>query len=343
MCAVESEEAQRKEGDDGVGAVSFAVDHLVLDAGAFLKRQSVASLGRRFYTVAEVLSEVRDEESRGWLDGLPGGLRVREPSAEAYAAVVRFSRLTGDFPVLSKADLKVLALTYMLESETHDGSASHLRERPLSMEERAESSRKQGLESLPGFGEFDADGEEGWIKDTKKSECSWVAESARSDGVLVSCLTLDYAMQNVILQMGMHFTTLDGAQIHSLRQWTLHCFACSRICRDMRKLFCPSCGNNTLRRVQFYVNQDGGVNLMLDNKISVRGTRYPIPKPKSGKHAKNLILSECQLPRWVGNSSQRRTIDDAFSVQSNPSQKVVVGYGKRNPNVAKRRVGKKKR
>ena len=44
-------------------------------------------------------------------------------------AVTEFAKKTGDFAVLSAVDLRVLALTYMLEVELTHG-ASHLRQEP---------------------------------------------------------------------------------------------------------------------------------------------------------------------------------------------------------------------
>lgn len=46
--------------------------------------------------------------------------------AQAWKAVVAFSRKTGDYSSLSKVDLKVLALTYTIEAE-EKGSTAHLR------------------------------------------------------------------------------------------------------------------------------------------------------------------------------------------------------------------------
>jgi rRNA maturation endonuclease Nob1 len=43
-----------------------------------------------------------------------------------------FARQTGDFSALSLTDIKVLALTYMLDKEAHGGSTEHLRTEPRS-------------------------------------------------------------------------------------------------------------------------------------------------------------------------------------------------------------------
>ncbi|KAJ3086608.1 Nin1 binding protein [Quaeritorhiza haematococci] len=109
------------------------VNALVLDTAPLLKG-NVHTLQNlnvdKFYTIPQVLAEVRDAESRDGVKRLNVDINVREPSEEAFAAVSAFAKKTGDFAVLSITDLKVLALTYMLEKELNSGVA-HLRTEPL--------------------------------------------------------------------------------------------------------------------------------------------------------------------------------------------------------------------
>lgn len=374
---------------------------LVLDTAPFIRRVQFAQYGSEYYTIPEVLKEVRDGKARAFMESLPITIKTREPSPESYAAVVEFSKKTGDFPTLSKVDLKVLALAYMLEVEVK-GSATHLRTDPITAEikaapastevylPRAESSSdtatKESAPSAPttsaasaatpesdenvateedsveddgdfsdsdsekgelvGFGDFDSDDDDGWIgndniKEYTKTFLGREEGALESDkDVRVSVLTSDFAMQNVLLQIGLHLTSSDGVTIKSLRQWILRCFSCFRLCRDMTKLFCPSCGNNTLQRVQCSVGSDGQVTLSsVNNKISTRGTIYSIPKPKGGCKAKNLILSPNSVPGWgVQNGKESRTdLDDTFASRSarHAQGSVVVGYGRKNPNEGK--------
>ncbi len=53
----------------------------------------------------------------------------------------------------------------------------------------------------------------------------------------------------------------------------------------MAKVFCPTCGNNTLKRVSISVDAQGTVMAFLNPKykISTRGTKYTIPKPTGGR------------------------------------------------------------
>ena len=70
-----------------------------------------------------MVAELRDARARDYLHTLHTtgqiDLEVREPGAEALKMVMEFAKQTGDYAVLSKPDLHVLALTYALEVEAH--------------------------------------------------------------------------------------------------------------------------------------------------------------------------------------------------------------------------------
>ena len=95
--------------------------HLVIDAGAIINGQGYSYFNRseKFWTVVEVLNEIRDGKSRALLASLPFEIQVRAPSDTAMKAVIEFSRKTGDLSQLSMNDLKIIALTYDLEVETN--------------------------------------------------------------------------------------------------------------------------------------------------------------------------------------------------------------------------------
>ena len=128
--------------------------YLVVDSGPLIKGVRLERFGaERYVTVPEVLGELRDSQARALLESLPFELELREPSDEAMKAgalrspllapvvhsahkrscdaalaVKDFARLTGDLPVLSTVDLRVLALTWMLEKECR--GIDHLRTTP---------------------------------------------------------------------------------------------------------------------------------------------------------------------------------------------------------------------
>lgn len=204
-----------------------------------------------------------------------------------------------------------------------------------------------------GMGDWDDDDvDSGWVTPdnvvtyTRSYAGQTEADSATEKPWLVTCITADFAMQNVLLQMGLHLTSVDGFSIKALQRWILRCYGCRFIVKDMNKLFCPRCGNNTLHRCQYTVDDDG--NLVLQNiktKISTRGTKYSVPLPKGGRNAPNLILSESQLPSWRPKSKANSLADtDASFLDPHgrtTAKDVVVGYGRKNPNEPRKKFGKK--
>lgn len=358
---------------------------LVLDTAAFIDRIDFSQYASEFYTIPEVLKEVRDGKARNFYETLQFEIKAREPTRSSYEAIVEFSKMTGDFATLSKVDLKVLALAHTLEIETHQGSAEHLRSTPITAElqtkpastevylpktktedqeyqeedddqEEEEDDENDDSQNkhLVGFGDFDSDDEDGWINQDNIRQYTKTflgreeapPDSEKQKDIRVSVLTADFAIQNVLLQLGMHLTSVDGVTIKQLRQWILRCFTCSKLCRDMEKLFCPHCGKDTLLRVQCTIDNEG--NFVISNlkpKVSTRGTIYNIPNRKSGHKAKNLILSQSELPSYMSHQKAKAKlgIDGILSEKKpNPKTKVVVGYGKRNPNEVRPSTGRKK-
>jgi len=70
-------------------------------------------------------------------------------------------------------------------------------------------------------------------------------------------MTSDFAMQNVIIQLGIKLLATDGMAITRAKRFVKECFACFNICRDTTKLFCPTCGNDTLLKLSCSLNADG--------------------------------------------------------------------------------------
>lgn len=204
-----------------------------------------------------------------------------------------------------------------------------------------------------GMGTWDDDDESsGWVTPdnlqtyTRAYSGQTEEDASVENSWVVTCITADFAMQNVLLQMGLHLTSVDGYAIKALQRWILRCYGCKLVVKDMNKLFCPRCGNSTLHRVQYTVDNDG--NMVLQNvktKISVRGSKYSVPLPKGGRNASNLILSEGQLPSY----RPRRKVKDLMNDEAlfldphgrTANKDVVVGYGRKNPNEPRKHFGKR--
>ena len=80
------------------------------------------------------------------------------------------------------------------------------------------------------------DGEGEWITPTNAStyktrELGLIPSSVGPDKkqeepVGVGCMTADFAMQNVLLQMGLDLVGLEGRRIERIKTWVLRCHAC---------------------------------------------------------------------------------------------------------------------
>ena len=102
------------------------VHSLVLDAGPILKNVPPVStlLGQAeaLYTVPSVVEEIRDAVARSRVQTtLLPFLKLRIPMLTSIKVISDFARKTGDFEVLSRVDIQVLALAYELECERNHG------------------------------------------------------------------------------------------------------------------------------------------------------------------------------------------------------------------------------
>lgn len=206
------------------------------------------------------------------------------------------------------------------------------------------------------------DDDEGWITPKNvaalraKHRSGQAAAEADQHPSVVGCITADFAMQNVLMQIGLRVLGVDGKLIRQVRSYVLRCHACFKSTADMSKRFCPTCGNATLIRTSVSVDADGTLryHLKANFQYRLRGTKYPIPEPKTGRHANNIILTEDQkeFSRRPQRSRKDRRMENAFdpdaamafsgtwSAPRNPTP--TVGYGRRNPNETKGRQGRKK-
>ncbi|KAJ4968825.1 hypothetical protein NE237_015526 [Protea cynaroides] len=183
------------------------------------------------------------------------------------------------------------------------------------------------------------------------SEQSWMLRSLSDSSV--ACVTGDFAMQNVILQIGLRLLAPGGMQIRQLHRWILKCHACNKVTAEIGRIFCPKCGNGgTLRRVAVTVNENGVVLAARRPRIILRGTKFSLPLPQGGRDAvtKNLILREDQLPHKLLYPKTKKkankqgedifmpdyifshTSDKRAPLQPPIRKALAVFSGKRNPN-----------
>ncbi|XP_010610658.1 RNA-binding protein NOB1 isoform X2 [Fukomys damarensis] len=348
------------------------VEHVVADAGAFLRDAALQDIGNNIYTVREVVSEIRDKATRRRLAVLPYELRFREPLPEYVRLVTEFSKKTGDYASLSATDIQVLALTYQLEAEFV--GVSHLKQEPekvrvsssiqhpetplhisgfhlpskhkapqetvhcgvparepehpefssflfwrsplpnidhelqqLLIDRRAEEAEGDGSEESEGEGSGDDGG--GWITPSNIGQIQRELEKGDvPQDVRVGCVTTDFAMQNVLLQMGLHVLAVDGMLIREARSSILRCHGCFKTTSDMSRVFCAHCGNKTLKKVAVTVSEDGTLHMLFS-----RNPKYPLPMPKGGKYASNPHLTEDQRFPQLRLSRKARQKTDVFA------------------------------
>lgn len=186
--------------------------------------------------------------------------------------------------------------------------------------------------------------------DDGSSEQSWMLRSLSESSV--ACVTGDFAMQNVLLQMGLRLLAPGGMQIRQLHRWILKCHACYTVTAEIGRIFCPKCGNGgTLRKVAVTVGENGIVLADRRPRIRLRGTKFSLPLPQGGREAitKNLILREDQLPQKFLHPKTKKKMnkqgDDIFTADDfgrhvdkraplqPPIRKALAVFsGKRNPN-----------
>ncbi|KAJ9147906.1 hypothetical protein P3X46_030020 [Hevea brasiliensis] len=187
--------------------------------------------------------------------------------------------------------------------------------------------------------------------DDDDSEQSWTLKSLSESSV--ACLTSDFAMQNVLLQMGLRLLAPEGKQIRQLHRWILKCHACYTVTAEIGRIFCPKCGNGgTLRKVAVTVGENGIILADRRPRITLRGTKFSLPLPQGGRDAiaRNLILREDQLPKkflYPKTKKKANKEGDDFFASDNifnhhtdkrapfqpPIRKALAVFsGKRNPN-----------
>jgi len=138
-------------------------------------------------------------------------------------------------------------------------------------------------------GEFDSDAE--WITPENLSEHQakdgaiqpHISTSANPQ-LDVATMTIDFAMQNVLLQMNLQLLSTNMQRIKNVNTKVLRCHACFNIVKQMDKQFCPRCGQATLQRVSCSTNAKGEfkIHLAKNYQFNKRGDKYSIPKPIAG-------------------------------------------------------------
>lgn len=124
----------------------------------------------------------------------------------------------------------------------------------ITLDENAESSKVKNAQAAPPPVENDGpiyddpsdedDGEGEWITPSNialhKSRALHLVPEATGKGkrkpaeqIRVGCMTADFAMQNVLLQMGLSLVGVEGKKIDRVKSWVLRCHACFKYVHPM--------------------------------------------------------------------------------------------------------------
>ncbi|KAK4198863.1 Nin one binding Zn-ribbon like-domain-containing protein [Triangularia verruculosa] len=240
-------------------------------------------------------------------------------------------------------------------------------------EDVAEELEEVDLNQTAGDGEVEQpaeeeeDDEEGWItpSNIKKYQAKEKAGAGKQQTqrfLQAALITADMAMRNVALRINLNLLDTGLTRITFLKTWVLRCHGCWKVCKDMSKQFCPSCGQATLTRVSCSTDASGNFTLHLKKNFQYnnRGNVYSIPKPTHGSSntrrivggGKNgwgneLILAEDQKEYVRKKDEERRTkykdlMDEDYlpsilsGSRTSGNGKIKVGAG-RNVNAKKKR------
>ncbi|KAF2279909.1 uncharacterized protein EI97DRAFT_105263 [Westerdykella ornata] len=98
------------------------IHSLIVDTGPLIHNtisiSTIIQSAEHIYTTRDIISEIRDAATRSRVETtLLPFLTLRNPSPASYEFVTQFSKKTGDYPVLSRQDLGILALAYEIDQE----------------------------------------------------------------------------------------------------------------------------------------------------------------------------------------------------------------------------------
>lgn len=137
--------------------------------------------------------------------------------------VIAVSKATGDYSVLSLADINLLALTLDLHIEHIGLEGVNLNVKSITeLVEEAEDDIGNSKTNPVGFVD-DSDDEGDWIdEETFTNALDDLSEEDKKDPV-VACMSADFAIQNVLLQMNLFLLAVDSRRIRELRSYLLRC------------------------------------------------------------------------------------------------------------------------
>ena len=222
----------------------------------------------------------------------------------------------------------------------------------------------EGLEVDDDEDELSDDGDGEWItpknisRVREKHAAKNMQPVEKEEQVIgAACISADFAMQNVMMRMGIKVLSMNGMVIKKAKQFVLKCNACFNVIYKMESAFCDRCGSDFLMKVSMTIDKKGRVFFSKGSHRakSIRGTKFSIAKPKHDAGARRIeekvILREDEmLMGSVGGRSSGSVRKAAYqggttifdSTHTNRATdafggtRLVVGSAGKNPNVKAR-------
>ncbi|XP_009071879.1 PREDICTED: RNA-binding protein NOB1, partial [Acanthisitta chloris] len=192
--------------------------------------------------------------------------------------------------------------------------------------------------------------DEGWItpSNLKQAQQDMGHCDTEPVDVQVGCVTTDFAMQNVLLQMGLHVLAVNGMLIRQARSYILRCHGCFRTTSDMTKVFCPHCGNKTLKKVAVSVSDDGSLHMHFSRNpkvlnprgLRVADQRFPQQRLSRKARQKTNVFD----PDYLAGLSPFAEHDVHSRAANLQIRDAALGAGRRrlNPNAATKKFVKRR-
>ncbi len=285
---------------------------------------------------------------------------VHRADAMTSSASVPLSDSASDDKETAEAAVESISKAVNFEA----GSTSHRPEQTSRILRSTGASEYSSAQSNRFRAEED-DGEN-WINPSNLSSCRITgsgmlggsrAQGAKNGkflaGAKVACVTTDFSMENVIIQLGLRLMSVEGRLIFRVKQWVLRCAGCYTIHYDTDRLFCTKCGLNMLQRIAASVDSKTGelkLHLKANYRHNTRGMIHSLPKPGSqGRYDGELLMREDQLLTGIWRQKVAKIKHDVKSAFGEDITQdvglhinkrefgVKVGLGRRNPNADKGR------
>jgi RNA-binding protein NOB1 len=237
---------------------------------------------------SQQLSESIDTQAQVSEQTQAPGSQQEEKTAVEIEATPSTVQATEEAPVEPKVEKEQEA---QVDEPTEPATQnSKLAQAPESLSQDLSTLNLTAPPSPPATDDDDSDGD--WITPSNLTKRQAIDSGLPADRPLspqtqldVATMTIDFAMQNVLLQMNLSLLSPNMQRIKHLVSKVLRCHACFLIVKDVSKQFCPRCGGATsLRRVNCSTNSKGEFRLHLAKNYTInkRGDKYSIPKPIAG-------------------------------------------------------------